>query len=123
MGEPSRTSLETSPAAERPVVCLVGDGGLHFTLGELATIRGQRRPLIILVWNNEGFGEIELAMRDAGLAPVGVDLFTPDFRMLAEAYGCAFGAPDSLAALPDALAAAADRDCPTLLRIDEERFL
>ncbi|MDZ7749900.1 MAG: 5-guanidino-2-oxopentanoate decarboxylase [Halofilum sp. (in: g-proteobacteria)] len=43
-------SLGASLAApDRPVVCLVGDGGLHYTLGELAAIRDADRPIIVLV--------------------------------------------------------------------------
>jgi len=110
-------------APARPVVCLAGDGGLHFTLGELATVRDQARPLIVLVWNNEGFGEIELAMRAENVTPVGVDLFTPDFETLAAAYGYAFAAPDDLKALPDVLQAAATRGQPTFVRVDEEKML
>lgn len=110
-------------APTRTVVCLVGDGGLHFTLGELASIRDQDRAVIVLVWNNEGFGEIKLAMESQGATPVGVDLFTPDFRKLAEAYGCVFEAPGNLKALPAVLSAAAARDRPTLIRVDEARFV
>ncbi|MDZ7714520.1 MAG: thiamine pyrophosphate-dependent enzyme [Rhodovibrio sp.] len=76
-------------APERPVVCLVGDGGLHYSLGELAAIQQAGRPVIVLVWNNRGYGEIKTALADAGVEPVGVDLFTPDFATLAQAYGMA----------------------------------
>lgn len=110
-------------APDRPVVCLVGDGGLHFTLGELASIREQKRAVIVLVWNNESFGEIKLAMETEGVAPVGVDLFTPDFAALANSYGYAFEAPSSLAALPGVLTEAAGRRRPTLVRLDESRML
>ncbi len=110
-------------APDRPVVCLAGDGGLHFTLGELATIRDQGQAVIVLVWNNEGYGEIKLAMEAAGVTPVGVDLFTPDFATLAAAYGYEFEAPVSLEALAGVLAAAAGRRQPTLVRLDEARFL
>ncbi|MDZ7841865.1 MAG: 5-guanidino-2-oxopentanoate decarboxylase [Gammaproteobacteria bacterium] len=110
-------------APGRPVVCLAGDGGLHFTLGELASIRDQGQAVIVLVWNNEGYGEIKLAMEAAGATPVGVDLFTPDFAKLAAAYGFDLEAPVSLEVLAGVLASAAGRRRPTLVRLDEARLL
>ena len=110
-------------APERPVVCLIGDGGLHYTLGEIGSLRDQGRPVIVVVWNNAGYGEIRIAMEAEQVVPVGVKIHAPDFEALARAYGCAFDTPASLAALPDALRAAAGRDVPTVLRVDEERML
>ncbi len=110
-------------APGRPVVCLAGDGGLQFTLGELASIRDQKQAVIVLVWNNEGFGEIKRAMQAEGVTPVGVDLFTPDFAGLADAYGCAYEAPENLEALSGVLTAATGRWQPTLVCLDEARFV
>jgi len=110
-------------APDRPIICIVGDGGLHYTLGEIASIRDQDRPVIVLLWNNAGFGEIRLAMEAEHVTPVGVDLFAPDFEALARAYGYAFEAPDGLAQLPEVLTAATGRREPTLVRLDEARML
>jgi acetolactate synthase-1/2/3 large subunit len=106
-------------APERPVVCLIGDGGLHYTLGELASIRQAGRPVIVLLWNNAGYGEIKTAMQAEGIAPVGVDLFTPDFDRLADAYGYAVAVPERVDRLPELLRAAAARPEPTLIRLEE----
>jgi acetolactate synthase-1/2/3 large subunit len=106
-------------APTRPVVCLIGDGGLHYTLGELAAIRQAGRPVIVLLWNNAGYGEIKAAMQAEGVAPVGVELFTPDFDRLAEAYGFAVAVPERVDQLPELLRAAAARDLPTLIRLEE----
>jgi acetolactate synthase-1/2/3 large subunit len=35
-------------------VCLIGDGGLQFTLPELASAVEAQVPLIVLLWNNQG---------------------------------------------------------------------
>jgi acetolactate synthase-1/2/3 large subunit len=106
-------------APERPVVCLVGDGGLHYSLGELAAIQQAGRPVIVLVWNNRGYGEIKTALVDAGADPVGVDLYTPDFRTLAKAYGMAAAVPRDLGELPDLLQTATQRTTATLIQLDE----
>jgi acetolactate synthase-1/2/3 large subunit len=110
-------------APERPIVCLVGDGGLHYTLGEIASIRDQDRPVIVLLWNNAGFGEIRIAMEAAHVQPIGVDLFAPDFAALASAYGYAYESPGDLAALPEVLTTAAGRRVPTIVQLDEARML
>ena len=49
-------------APDRPVVVLVGDGGLQFTIGELAAAVEAKVGLIVLLWNNEGYGEIKTYM-------------------------------------------------------------
>ena len=71
----------------RPVICLIGDGGLQFTLGELGSLRECQANVTVIVWNNNAYGEIRSSMEAADIAPVGVDLFSPDFLQLAKAFG------------------------------------
>ena len=37
----------------------------------------------LLVWNNKGYGEIKSYMVKAGVTPLGVDIYTHDFAMIA----------------------------------------
>src|SRR5271169_3075932 len=74
-------------APDRPVVCLVGDGGVQFTLGELGVLRDVNAWTLIVVWNNRGYGEIKSFMIAAGIAPAAVDIAPPDFALIAQAYG------------------------------------
>jgi acetolactate synthase I/II/III large subunit len=53
-----------------PVVCLIGDGGLQFSPGELRTALDEKLPITFIVWNNAGFGEIADAMRQAKVNPI-----------------------------------------------------
>jgi acetolactate synthase-1/2/3 large subunit len=106
-------------APERPVVCLAGDGGLQFTLAELGSAMDARTPIIVLVWNNRGYGEIKDYMQARGIAPEGVDLTTPDFCAIASAYGLAAERLKTRQALGGLLKAAAVRPIPTLIEIDE----
>jgi acetolactate synthase-1/2/3 large subunit len=71
----------------RLVICLAGDGGFQFTLGEMGTAMEVGANLVVLLLNNSGYGEIKSAMQAAGVEPVGVDLHTPDFVALALSYG------------------------------------
>ncbi|MEY8839511.1 thiamine pyrophosphate-dependent enzyme, partial [Cribrihabitans sp. XS_ASV171] len=69
----------------------------------LMTAVDEALPIIFLVWNNSGYGEIAVSMQDAGAEVIGCDLTPPAFRSIAEACGIAHVAcaPD-----PDALGAA-----------------
>jgi acetolactate synthase-1/2/3 large subunit len=90
-------------APERPIVCLVGDGGLQFSLGELAVLRDVDAWSAIIIWNNRGYGEIRSSMRSVGIHPEGVDVQPPDFALLAAAYGYTHRLIETAAALGDAL--------------------
>ena len=56
---------------DRKVVCLIGDGGLQFSPGELRTAVDEGLPITFLVWNNAGFREIADAMREANTEVIG----------------------------------------------------
>lgn len=104
----------------RPVVALAGDGGLQFTLSELGTAADEGASVIVLVWNNRGYREIEMAMRDAGAEPVGVTPTPPDFVAVARAYGIAAERVEALDALPRLLREAAARGGPSLIELPAE---
>ncbi|HVW52866.1 MAG TPA: 5-guanidino-2-oxopentanoate decarboxylase [Trinickia sp.] len=110
-------------APGRPVVCLIGDGGLQFTMPELASAVEAGVPVIVLLWNNFGYGEIRKYMTAREIAPIGVDIYTPDFIALATGFGCAaisVGDPQSLVA---ALRQAASRSVPTVIEVREATWL
>ncbi|QBR33576.1 MULTISPECIES: 5-guanidino-2-oxopentanoate decarboxylase [Pseudomonas] len=109
--------------ARPPVVCLIGDGGLQFTLPELASAVEARTPVIILLWNNQGYEEIKKYMVNRAIEPVGVDIYTPDFIGVAKALGCAAEAISSVEQLRGALRAATDRQGPTVIEIDQSQWM
>jgi acetolactate synthase I/II/III large subunit len=53
------------------VVCLIGDGGLQFSPGELRTAVDEALPITFVIWNNAGFREIAEAMARAGTEVIG----------------------------------------------------
>ncbi|MFJ3376462.1 5-guanidino-2-oxopentanoate decarboxylase [Pseudomonas sp. NPDC086112] len=109
--------------ARPPVVCLIGDGGLQFTLPELASAVEARTPVIVLLWNNQGYEEIKKYMVNRAIEPVGVDIYTPDFIAVAKALGCAAEAVSSVDGLRDALRLATDHQGPTLIEIDQTQWM
>ena len=62
-----------------PVIGLIGDGASQFTIGELASAVEAQVPVIFLLWNNSGYGEIKRFMAEGNISPIGVDIYTPDF--------------------------------------------
>lgn len=104
-------------APYRPVVVLIGDGGLQFSVAELASAVEARVPLIVLLWNNDGYGEIKTYMMERQIAPIGVDIFTPDFLTIARGFGCSANRPGSFEDLSRELREAKTRNGPTLIEI------
>jgi thiamine pyrophosphate-dependent acetolactate synthase large subunit-like protein len=102
---------------QAPVAVIAGDGGLLFTVAELATALDRRMNLPVVIWDNHGFGEIRDSFRRAGMTPVGCDVSTHDILAIGAGFGCATAraaSPDQLqAAVAEALAV----DRPTLIEV------
>jgi acetolactate synthase-1/2/3 large subunit len=106
---------------DRRVLAISGDGGLMFTLPELASAATLGLALPVVVFVNEGYGEIRNEMLDAGNPPVGVDLPPPDLPAAARALGCEGTHADDPQALAGEIAAAFERRVPTVITVPEER--
>jgi acetolactate synthase-1/2/3 large subunit len=102
---------------ECPIVCLVGDGGLQFSLAELATAVEVQAPVIMLLLNNGGYGEIKAYMRAEAMTPLGVDLLTPDFLALARSFGWQAEPYAGATGFATQLREAAGRRSPCLIEI------
>jgi thiamine pyrophosphate-dependent acetolactate synthase large subunit-like protein len=106
-------------APRRQVLALSGDGGLMFTLAELASAAALGLSLPVVVFSNRGYGEIRREMAERGDAPVGVDLPPPDLPLVAQALGCAGISVTDGQALTEAVVAAFKRPVPTLIEVPE----
>ncbi|MGF6598582.1 acetolactate synthase-1/2/3 large subunit [Paraburkholderia sp. GAS448] len=109
-------------SGNRAVICLIGDGGLQFTLPELASAVEAAVPVIVLLWNNRGYAEIRKYMIERDIEPIGVDIGTPNFLALARGFGCCAASADTPAVLANELRQAAGRRVPTLIEIDEQKW-
>jgi len=107
-------------APERPVIGLIGDGGAQFTIGELASAVEAKLPVIFLIWNNFGYGEIKHFMIEANIPQIGVDLYTPDFVGLGKAFGCHAVRVTNLGDLESELITAAGQKLPTLIEVMQQ---
>jgi acetolactate synthase-1/2/3 large subunit len=83
------TALGAKVAApDRPVVCVVGDGGFMYACAELATAVRYGINLITLVFTDNAFGSTKSDQQVNFQGRVlGTDLNNPDFAKLAELFG------------------------------------
>jgi thiamine pyrophosphate-dependent acetolactate synthase large subunit-like protein len=105
---------------ETAIVALAGDGGLLFTVQELASAAELGLPLPVIVWHNDGYGQIRDGMIERGIQPIGVSIQPPDFPALARAFRCHAAVPQDRASLIEAVRTALSADRPTLIEVRED---
>ncbi len=74
---------------ERPVVAVVGDGGMLMMLHDLVLIRELNLPIVIVVLSDHSLSLIRVSAERRGFPPYGVDFTPPDFAGIAQAFGIA----------------------------------
>jgi pyruvate dehydrogenase (quinone) len=105
----------------RQVVTLSGDGGIAMLLGELITLRQQRLPVKVVVFNNGALSFVELEMKAGGIVTYGTDLDNPDFAGIARAAGLFGVRVDQAGELEDALKEAFGHDGAALVDVRTAR--
>jgi acetolactate synthase-1/2/3 large subunit len=106
-----------------PVIAVIGDGGLQFTINELATAVEAQLGVVVLVWNNQRYEMIAQNFVAAGMAPIACDIYTPDFILIARSYGCNAHRAHNLEDLHGLLLASEGQQVPTIIELREEDFL
>lgn len=106
-------------APQRQVVAVMGDGGVMFTLPELAAAAAEGLALPLIVFDNGGYGQIRKNMNLRGYEPLGVDFPSPDFAAVGRALGCHGVAVESPDQLSEELSKALVADRPTVLHVIE----
>ena len=103
---------------ERPVICVVGDGGFMYSVNELATAVKYRLPIVFLVMNDDRFGAIKWLQETLFEGRWGeADLTNPDFPGLARAFGARGERVVGVDALGAAISRALAADGPTVLEL------
>ena len=102
---------------EARVLALMGDGGIMFTVGELAAAAQLRLPLAVLVVDNAGYGEIRDQMAERDDPVYAVDLDRIDFVALGRALGCHGVFARDREELAAALERAFGADRPTVVHV------
>lgn len=107
---------------DRPGLVLAGDGGILYTIQELATATEElSSPLVILLWNNDSLGQIRDDMVAKDIDLIGVSPVAPDFIKLAEAFGCKTALPLTLNDLEIELETAFSYAGVTLIQMNENQ--
>jgi acetolactate synthase I/II/III large subunit len=72
---------------ERPVMAVVGDGGMLMMTHDLVLIRELGLPIVIVVLVDNSLSLIRVAQERRGYPPCGVDFTGPNFGAVANAFG------------------------------------
>ena len=72
---------------KRQVIAFCGDGAFGMLLCDFVTAARYDLPLVIILFDNNKFGFVELEMVASGMPPFATDLVNPDFAKVAEACG------------------------------------
>ena len=105
----------------RQVIALSGDGGLTMLLGELLTLRQQRLPVNVVVYNNRALAFVELEMKADGIVNFGTGLDNPNLAEVAEAIGLRAFRVERPSQLGKGLRDAFAHDGPSLVEVITER--
>ncbi|SEM38854.1 acetolactate synthase-1/2/3 large subunit [Pseudomonas sp. ok272] len=108
---------------DRPVVAVVGDGGVQFSSAELIAAREAGAGVIVVLWNNHCYAEIRDYMTARDIPPLGVDILPPDFAALAKSCHVQHLPIRSREQLREVLTGLADTRQPVLLELDAAAFL
>ena len=107
-------------APHRPVIAVAGDGGIMFTVSELATAAEERLALPVIVWNNDALNAIVEQMDQRQIPRIGVEPKSPDFLRLAESLGCHATRAESAEHLAQSVRHALVADRPTLIEVRQD---
>lgn len=99
----------------RPVIAFTGDAGLEMVLGELATLRDLKLPVVIVVFVDAALALIEMKQRARGLDPLAVAFGATDFPAVAQAMGGAGLVAATAEAVEDAVRAGLEAETFTLI--------
>lgn len=102
---------------DRPVLCVVGDGGFLYSVNELATAVKYGVQVVVLVVNDGRYGAIRWLQERLYGRWGEADLTNPDLPALARAFGCRGERLPDASALAPALRASFAAPGPTVLEL------
>ena len=103
---------------DKPVVAVSGDGGFLFNAQELATAVQQRIPVVIVLVNDNAYGNVRRIQADMfGNRLIASDLHNPDFQKFVESFGALALRATSPAELREKLRTALKADVPAVVEV------
>lgn len=107
---------------ERPVVCVIGDGGFGYHTPEMSTARKYGINVVIVLFNDGGYGNVGRDMEALFGGAYESDLVNPDYMKLADAYGVEGKRVNDYSKLTDAIREGIEMDCPVLIEVPVDRM-
>jgi thiamine pyrophosphate-dependent acetolactate synthase large subunit-like protein len=108
---------------DKDMIALIGDGGFQFTMQELSVACKLKLNLPIIIWNNDGYGEIRRYERARNFKEnISVDHIAPDLVKLADAYGISGVRPKTKEELAEAIRSSLLKEEPTIIEIHIENW-
>lgn len=109
-------------APGRPVICLTGDGGFWYHIGELETARRWGVNVVVVINNNSGFGQCKVAVDDvygerAGEREHLYRFRATDFARMAREFGCVGIRVQRPGDIVDAVSEALASDLPAVVDV------
>jgi acetolactate synthase-1/2/3 large subunit len=102
---------------DRPVVVVAGDGGFMYNVSEMATAVQHDINLVIVVFNDNAFGNVGRDL-DLGFGGAyGTELHNPDFPRLARSFGMEAMQVKDPTKVGDSIADAIQMDKPVLIEV------
>jgi thiamine pyrophosphate-dependent acetolactate synthase large subunit-like protein len=83
-------SIGAGVASDGRVLVICGDGGVMFALGEFATLAHEQLPVTVMIVDDRSYGMIKYDQLHLGFQPRGVDFESPNWELLAGAFGIPF---------------------------------
>lgn len=105
---------------DRKVVLMAGDGGFMVNVGEMATAAQENLPLIVVLFDDAGYGVLRNIQDAAYGRQVAVDLLSPDFVQLAQSMGFDAARIGSPVEFVSELEKAVNTSKPTMIVVDME---
>lgn len=107
---------------DRPVVALVGDGGVAMTMAELETAVREQARVIVVVFDNERYGTIRMWQERRGTGQgIATELGSVDFAAIARALGARGVRVERDAEFEGVLRQALAEDRSTLIHLQLDR--
>ncbi|SHG81808.1 thiamine pyrophosphate-binding protein [Ornithinibacillus halophilus] len=105
----------------KPVVLVAGDGGFMVNAGEMITAVHENTPIIVLLFDDGGYGILKYYQEAAYGRKINVDLKNPDFVMMAKSMGFESEKVASVEEFEKGLANAIASQKPYLVVVDVEK--
>lgn len=115
-GVPAAVAAQlTNP--DRAVMAVVGDGGMLMMTHDLALIRELDLPIVIVILKDNSLSLIRVAQERRGYPPCGVDFTSPDFALIAQAFGICGERAESVTQAQEFVRNALSRRNPLVLEV------